>query len=377
MNARLLTRPHPLLRLAVHLRRWRKPLLATTTLALVGLGVGWQVERLSHITETDARVMSDLVTVSSRSDGWVAKRLVTDGDSVATGQALVEIDRRETELQVRELQAKLDALGVERNRTALQLQIAETTAPNAVTEANARQTASEASLRAAASELERNQKDYQRANTLVGSDFLSRQTWDLRHSQLRQAEESQRAAQAKLTEARTEVSGAKAKLAEIDLLRQTIAELDHNAQEIQAQIDQRRIETTDRTIQSPITGVVDRKFVEAGEYVIPGQRLLLLHDPKAVWVEANVKETKIARLRPGQSVSIDVDAYPNRHFVGTIERVGNATTSEFALLPSPNPSGNFTKITQRVPVRIAVIQPNDNPLRPGMMVEVDIDTAHH
>jgi membrane fusion protein (multidrug efflux system) len=74
-------------------------------------------------------------------------------------------------------------------------------------------------------------------------------------------------------------------------------------------------------------------------------------------------------------VEVSVDAYPDRRFVGRIERIGAAATSEFALLPSPNPSGNFTKITQRVPVRIAVQQPDDDPLRPGMMVEVDIDTS--
>ena len=106
-----------------------------------------------------------------------------------------------------------------------------------------------------------------------------------------------------------------------------------------------------------------------------GQRLVLLHDPKAVWVEVLLKETKLDGLKPGQSVSVSVDAYPDRPFHGRIERIGTAATSQFALMPSPNPSGNFTKINQRVPVRIKVEQPDDNPLRPGMMVEVDIDRS--
>ena len=128
-------------------------------------------------------------------------------------------------------------------------------------------------------------------------------------------------------------------------------------------------------MRSPIDGIVDDKFVQPGEYVAPGQRLLLIHDPKAVWISANVKETKLTDLRPGQPVTISVDAYPDQRITGRIERIGNAATSEFALLPSPNPSGNFTKIAQRVPIRIAVVQPPGNPLRPGMMVEVDVDTA--
>ena len=87
------------------------------------------------------------------------------------------------------------------------------------------------------------------------------------------------------------------------------------------------------------------------------------------------QQTKITDLNVGQPVEITVDAYPDRRFSGRINRIGNAATSEFALLPSPNPSGIFTKVTRLVPVRVEVVQPDDNPLRPDMMVEVNIDTA--
>jgi len=90
-----------------------------------------------------------------------------------------------------------------------------------------------------------------------------------------------------------------------------------------------------------------------------------------------LKETKLTDVRVGQPVEISVDAYPDRRFTGTVERVGHVATNQFALLPNPNPSGNFTKITQRVPVRVKVDQPDDNSLRPGMMVEVDIDVSRH
>jgi len=104
---------------------------------------------------------------------------------------------------------------------------------------------------------------------------------------------------------------------------------------------------------------------------------VLLHDPKSVWIEVLLKETKLTDVRVGQPVEISVDAYPGRRFAGTVERVGNVATNQFALLPNPNPSGNFTKIAQRVPVRVKVDQPDDNSLRPGMMVEVDIDVSRH
>ena len=121
-------------------------------------------------------------------------------------------------------------------------------------------------------------------------------------------------------------------------------------------------------------GLVSRTFVEPGEYVEAGQRIALLHDQASVYVEANIRETDIRRVAPGQPVRIEVDAYPGRALEGWVLRVGEAATSQFALLPDPNPSGHFTKVTQRLPVRIEVEQASA-PLRPGMMVEVFIDVG--
>jgi len=97
-----------------------------------------------------------------------------------------------------------------------------------------------------------------------------------------------------------------------------------------------------------------------------------VHDPKKIWITANVKETDIRKVKLGQTTTVTVDAYPDREFKGRVIAIGNAATSEFALLPTPNPSGNFTKITQRLRVRVAIDQ-DQKLLRPGMMVEVFID----
>ena len=107
-----------------------------------------------------------------------------------------------------------------------------------------------------------------------------------------------------------------------------------------------------------------------------GQRIAMFHDPHKIWVEANVKETAIGQLKPGMPVEVRIDAYPGRVFSGEIYRIGQAATSKFALLPDPNPSGNFTKITQRLPVRI-VLAEKDLTLRPGMMAEVTIAVGNH
>jgi membrane fusion protein (multidrug efflux system) len=134
------------------------------------------------------------------------------------------------------------------------------------------------------------------------------------------------------------------------------------------------LDLDDRRLTADFDGVVDKAFVDVGEHVLPGTRLLMYHDPKQVWVDANVKETEIRRVRLGASAKITVDAYPDRVFTGTVTRVGQSATSEFALLPSPNPSGNFTKVTQRIPVRVSVDQVKSL-LQPGMMVEVAIDAV--
>ena len=176
-----------------------------------------------------------------------------------------------------------------------------------------------------------------------------------------------------------DLHSAEAKVAEVEAERERLRVLEsailvygHKEQELQAKLEEQRLDMSDRTIRSAIKGVVDKTFVEVGEYVTPGQRLALIHDPEVIWVDANIKETDIRKTKVGDKVHVSVDAYPDREFTGTVEVIGNATTAEFALLPSPNPSGNFTKITQRLPVRIAIDQ-QERLLRPGMMVEIKID----
>jgi len=349
-------------RLLAAIRRLRK-LVIFCGLAVLLVSAGlWGYERLGHVTENDARVKADMIIVSSRVDGWVAERPATDGQFVAKGEELIVIDQREADLKLVELRAKAESIRLRREQIAIQLRVVESTAHDAVTAAQAGQ-------KATAAKLEQARREFQRAEELLGR-IVSRESWEQRQTQLRQAE-------AAALSASTALADARAKLGDISVLRKEQDSLAQESAQVEAQIHNQEINIADRRVRSPIDGIIDQKFVQPGEYVIPGQRLFIIHDPKKVWIEADIKETKLNHLRPGQTAGISVDAYPDRRFTGHIERIGNAATGEFALLPSPNPSGNFTKITQRVPVRIAVAQPDDNPLRPGMMVEVDIDTHQH
>ncbi|MCJ7493636.1 MAG: efflux RND transporter periplasmic adaptor subunit [Deltaproteobacteria bacterium] len=125
------------------------------------------------------------------------------------------------------------------------------------------------------------------------------------------------------------------------------------------------------TIYSPIRGVISKRLADQGQMVQPGQPILMVNDPEDKWVVANVEETHVRRVRQAAEVKVEVDAFPNRTFEGRVEFIGAAALSEFALLPADNPSGNFIKITHRLPVRISVKDPQ-NLLKPGMMVVVEI-----
>ena len=217
--------------------------------------------------------------------------------------------------------------------------------------------------------------DFARADPLVGRGDISRQGWDHARSTQLQQEAALRQAQAQHGGAQAALAQATAQLGQVPMLEQQIEVLRGERAALAAQADQVRQEIADRTLRAPFDGIVDRTFIHAGDYVQAGQWLMMMHDPDDVWVEANVKETEVGRVRVGQPASVTVDAYPDLVLHGRVLRVGNAATNQFALLPSPNPSGNFTKITQRVPVRIAIDKPG-HPLQPGLMVEVSIDVAH-
>ena len=201
--------------------------------------------------------------------------------------------------------------------------------------------------------------------------MVSRQRWEEERTDFRKAEQAFQQAQAEVSAAAAALVVAAADRQQLLVLDNQITMLAHQEEQILSQRDRQELDMRDRIIKSPLNGVVDKIFVNPSEYVSAGQRLMMVHDPEKIWVAANIKETDLRHVRLGAPATITVDAYPAEVFHGRIMRIGNAATSQFALLPSPNPSGNFTKITQRLAIRISV-EPKSGLLRPGMMVEVDI-----
>jgi membrane fusion protein (multidrug efflux system) len=361
-------------RRGVRMRRLRA--LAAALLLAAGLGLAghWLLRIYTHAYVDDARIAADMIAIASRVPGWVREVTVVAGDQAAAGAVVIRIDSRESELAVAELEARLASLAARRRE--LDARIVQVDAASRSQEAaqRAKLLASHAALAAAEAERTFAETEFRRALELAASGSGTRQRQDQTRALLDAGRQKALAAQAEIGTAEAMLAAATAAREEVNVLRRQRESLDPQEAELRAQRDRARLDLRDRTIVMPFDGVIDRVFVDAGEYVSPGQRIMLLHDPAAVRVEANVKETELRFFRPGTPVHVRVDAWPGRSFDGVVDRVAGAATSEFSLLPTPNPSGNFTKITQRVPIRIR-LDPAPEPglMRPGMMVVVEAE----
>ncbi len=340
----------------------------------VGLGIwaaDWARTALIFVHETDARVAADMISVSSRVDGWLIARPIRSGDTVKKGDTLAVIVGRDAETRLTGLLAELDRIEAERAELAAEIEMVDNQTRSRIVSERAKLAASDALVEVVEHAFEYAEREFKRAEQLSESGVVSAKVLDEARTEFLKTQKELVRARAVVATAQALVGEARAARREINVLERQRATLDFREAEVLARIDRRQLDIADRTMTSPFDGVVSRAFVDPGEYVEAGQRIALLHNPEKIYVEANIRETDIRRVALGQVVTIEVDAYPDRPFEGTIAMIGQAATSQFALLPSPNPSGNFTKVTQRLPVRIAVDQ-EAGMLRPGMMVEVFI-----
>ena len=348
--------------------------LIIVALVLAAWAGDWLYNRLTHLHIEDARIDGEVITISSRVSGWVTELPVMEGDEVKKGQLLARVDDRDSVLQREVLRSKFEAIesqmAVLRAQTG---QVDQETLGKFESETN-RLVAAEAEAASLEVQLKQAGEDYKRAQDI--EKFLTQQEVDRARTAYQQTQQSLRKAQAEVAGARGTLSAAGGSRRQLRVIAQQLTVLARQADEIRAQMRRQEMDIADRVMVSPAGGKVVMTFVRKGEHVSPGQRIAMFHDPDQIWVEANVKETDIGVLKPGMKAEIRVDAYPGKVFGGEVFRIGQAATNKFALLPDPNPSGNFTKITQRLPVRI-VLTEKDHTLRPGMMVEVDIGLRNH
>ena len=347
-------------------------IVAFTILLASVLGLAWWFyDRSQYVYLDDARVASTMISISSRIPGWVVDFPVHEGQRVAKGDTLVSIDARDTRLQLNEIEASLKTMAMEYERKQSEISLTRKQVDSAIATARSNLAAAQSSLRETTITLNQSEKDLRRADSLLVQKMISEETWESTKTAHDKAMQTHDKAQAEVQSARAGLAAAEANKEKLDVLDKELAMIAR--QEDQTRVQEQRLKATlsDYVILSPISGVIDEKFINQGEYVYPGQRILMLHDPDDVWIKANIKETEVRHVSVGSPVTVSVDAWPGREWKGTVSNVGSAATSQFAMLPAPNPSGNFTKITQRLELKVR-LDKEDEKLKPGMMVELKI-----
>ena len=339
----------------------RKVLFVILPVALLAAAVSggwywWNVLRFQQSTD-DAYIQSDITLISPKVEGYIREVRVTDNQEVAEGSVLFVIDDRDFAAKFAQAEAAVAIeeaiIATYENRLRLQQSMIEQAA---------------ATVKSAEADLARVQLDHKRYSALVTTDFASRQRFE-------QAETDARKGEAAVAKSRAAFAAEQNQLA---VLRSQQREEEAKLQQAHAALRLARNDLENTVIRAPVSGVAGNRAGQVGQYVKAGTQLLSLVPLSRVYVTANFKETQLTRMRPGQLAEVSVDAYPDLILDGRIESFAPASGAQFSLLPPDNATGNFTKIVQRVPVRIAL--PANNPLtgrlRPGLSVTVTIDTRN-
>ena len=357
----------------VHRRRLSPSnlLVAALTIAAVLWGLWWFYDRLTNVYVQDARISSDMLLLSSQVPGQIVDIAVRESAPVHRGEMLIRIDDRAARAHFDELTAGVEVLDDTIESLEAQMGLVDHRSASNIAAATARLEAALAEQKAALGDLETAEAEWQRAEPMRQRNLISQQEFEADRNAFLNAEQASRRRDAEVANARAVLDQAHSEREEINVLHADLKRLRSERKRALLQRDQAQTQLDYHSIPSPTDGVIDELFVDAGEHVMPGQRLLVMHDPNGIWVKANVKETDLRYFDIGSPVDITVDAYPDSSYQGTVSRIGGAATSQFALLPNPNPSGNFTKTTQRVEVQIELSAP-DPRLKPGMMVELKI-----
>ncbi|MFN8654563.1 MAG: HlyD family secretion protein [Gemmatimonadales bacterium] len=336
-------------------------ILGVIVLALAVVGIRKFLFSRNHVETDNAQVDGHITPVAPKVQAFVAEVRVEENQHVNAGDTLVVLDDRDLKVRLDQAEAELAAaVAAAGNRGRGGQAVAQLAASQAQeASSQAAVTSAEAGARKAASDLER-------LKGLAAQKIVSAQ-------QLDAAQAANDAAQANLEAARRQAAAAGSV---VQASGAAVSGAEARLAAARAAVSNARLQLSYTVLTAPIGGVVGRRSVERGGLVQVGQTLMSVIPDKDVWVTANLKETDMANVAVGDSVEFTVDAYPGRHFRGHVESLSPATGARFALLPPDNATGNFTKVVQRVPVRVAVDGGADetHPLRPGMSVVVTITT---
>ncbi|WP_332877645.1 HlyD family secretion protein [Massilia sp. S19_KUP03_FR1] len=345
-------------------------IVAAAVGAVILVLYAWQLPPFrGDIEATDnAYVRGSVTVIAPKVDGYVAEVLVRDFATVDQGQLLVRLDDRNFRQRLAQASA---ALAVQQANLANVAQ-ARRAREAGIANAQAQLAAAAAQQANAAAQVNRAKPDARRTLVLVVDGSVSQREQEQAESALRQAEAAQRQADAQAGQARAAIEVARQELRSVDVNQQLIEAAIEGAR---AAVQLAEIDLENTRIRAPRAASAGEIGVKLGQYVTPGTQLLALV-PSQVWVVANFKEAQTARMAPGQAAQLQVDGLGNARLKGRVERLAPATGSEFSVIRADNATGNFTKIAQRLQVRIAVDanDPLARRLRPGMSVIAEVDT---
>ena len=355
--------------------RWTRLIVIGGLVAVaIWLSAPWVAARFTQVHINDARIAAKVVTISSEVAGRVTAMPVLVGDAVAEGDLVAAIDRTSAEPQLDAVLSRLAATDAQLAELRARKVLLERQLSARRDAALAGIAAADANHQASLAVLTNARTRHERAIKLAEQNITSQQTLDESQAALDTAAQQERAEFAAIESARASLAIVEADGEQMNVLESQIASVLAGRVGTEADRSLKEIDLAHRTITARFDGIIDGTFVDVGEYVTPGTRIAMYHAPEDVWIDANVKETEYGRIHVGSKASITVDAFSGRTFEGEVIAMGGAATSQLALLPSPNPSGNFTKVTQRLPIRV-LIDAAGTELRPGMMVEVYVDVA--
>jgi membrane fusion protein (multidrug efflux system) len=342
----------------------------TITLSVVGvlavLLIAWGARKwtynTSHESTDNAQVDGHIVPVLAKVGGYVQQVSVVENQRVTAGQPLLTIDDSEYQQRLAQVEADLQAALASTGQKGSTGQ-----ARAQVMSASGQHSALEAQISAAKSIAQRAAADLARAEELAKQQIISKAQLDAARSNAEGA-----AANVTALERQAAAAGATVSSAEAGV---TLAEARVKA--AQATRDFAALQVQYTHVMTPESGIVSRKQVEVGQLVQPGQPLMWIVSDSGAWITANFKETQLASMKPGQPVEVEIDAYRDCTVDGKILSISSATGAKFALLPPDNATGNFTKVVQRIPVRIEVTHGcgAERPLRPGMSATAHVKTG--
>jgi len=377
----------------------------------------WQFSSTHQATD-NATVAGNLHQISARVPVTVQKVLVDDNQTVNAGQLLVQLDPRDYQVKLQQAQADLEAARRKANTAQVNIGLAAKNAQAAnseaqggvgsavaaiasaqaqVAEAQSGVPQAQAQIAQADANLSKAQADYTRFQELFGSGAVARrdldtarQGYEVARAQRASAEQGLQQARAKVAQAQQGVATAQAGLSssqggiqqaaakgvQTEVSRSDYLTAQAAIAQSQVALQNAQLQLSYTNLTAPVSGRVGRKTVQVGQQVQPGNPLMAIVGNE-YWVTANFKETQLERMRPGQQAEIKLDSFPSKRFTGRVESLSPASGAQFALLPPDNATGNFTKVVQRIPVKVVFdansIRGYESFITPGMSAEVTVD----